>query len=119
MEKTMSLGIQTSCYSKVPPGLQAICISRGMPRGKQYKRYWPLAPGPWFKSVSEEEYRRRYFAQLNQLDVVDVLCDLYALTNQQRVILLCYEPPGQFCHRRLFAEWVESHCSGWVIPEME
>lgn len=113
------LRIQTSCYAKVPPGPRAICISRGMPRGKAYKRYWPLAPGPWFKSVSEEEYRRRYFAQLDRLDPVDVICDLYQLTGQLDPILLCYEPPGQFCHRRLFAEWVESHCSGWVIPEMK
>ena len=118
MEKTMSLGIQTSCYSKVPPGPRAICISRGMPRGKQYKRYWPLAPGPWFKSVDEAEYRRRYFAQLDGFDPVDIICDLYALTNQQRVILLCYEQPGQFCHRRLFAEWVNQQCPYWDIPEL-
>lgn len=112
------LGIQTSCYSKVPPGRRAICISRGMPRGKQYKRYWPLAPGLWFKSVSEAEYRQLYFRQLEQLDPIDVVCDLFDLTEQVDPILLCYEPPGQFCHRRLVAEWLKYELNG-DVPEMK
>jgi len=31
-------------------------------------------------------------------------------------ILLCYEPPGVFCHRLVLAEWIERH-TGFVITE--
>lgn len=31
-------------------------------------------------------------------------------------ILLCWEPAGQFCHRRLVAEWLETSL-GIVVPE--
>lgn len=34
------------------------------------------------------------------------------------VVLLCYEKPGQFCHRRLVAEWFEQEL-GLVVPELE
>jgi hypothetical protein len=33
------------------------------------------------------------------------------------VTLLCYEKPGEFCHRRLVAEWFEQEL-GVVVPEL-
>jgi hypothetical protein len=31
-------------------------------------------------------------------------------------VLLCYEPAGEFCHRRILAEWIEQE-TGMEIPE--
>jgi uncharacterized protein (DUF488 family) len=31
-------------------------------------------------------------------------------------LLLCYESPGEFCHRRLLADWIERHTE-FVITE--
>ena len=34
----------------------------------------------------------------------------------ENAILLCHEPPGQFCHRRLVAAWLEKFLN-IVVPE--
>ena len=31
--------------------------------------------------------------------------------------MLCWEPPGKFCHRRLVAKWLEEHL-GVDVPEL-
>lgn len=33
------------------------------------------------------------------------------------VTLLCYERPGDFCHRRIVASWFESHMPEIEVPE--
>jgi uncharacterized protein (DUF488 family) len=83
---------------------------RGLPR------YGALAPGPWFKSVPEEEYRRRYAAQLARLDPKIAWGDLHGLADDAEPVLLCWERPGQFCHRRLVAGWLED-ALGVQVPE--
>jgi hypothetical protein len=46
------------------------------------------------------------------LDVHQVLADL-----SNEAILCCYEPPGQPCHRRSVAKWIERQ-TGLVVPEL-
>jgi len=52
--------------SSPTPDLAVYRIARFAPRGTPagFRVYKPLAPGPWFNSVSKPEYERRYFAQL-------------------------------------------------------
>lgn len=53
--------------------------------------------------ITEEQYTEKYNYQLSLLDpkhVYEVLKDS---------ILLCWEVPGDFCHRRLVAEWIEKN----------
>jgi len=89
-----------------------------MPRGKSYPRYWPLAPGKWFNSVSIEDYIPLYFSEiLRPLDPQKVHDDLHSLAGGAVPILLCFESPGEFCHRRLAADWLESGL-GIKIPEV-
>jgi hypothetical protein len=57
------------------------------------------------------EYTKLYNAQLLGLDPRQVFLDL-----GENAILLCHEPPGQFCHRRLVAAWLEK-CLNILVPE--
>ncbi|MDD9878334.1 MAG: DUF488 family protein [Magnetovibrio sp.] len=85
-----------------------IGIARFAPkRFRALPRYSALAPGPWFKSVPRAEYERRFADQLAALDPAAVWDELHALAGGEEPILLCWERPGQFCHRRLVAGWFE------------
>jgi hypothetical protein len=93
---------------------QAIAISQGIPRGWQGKRYKPLAP-PWnlVKLTDNSQFIRLYRAQvLDRLDATQVLRDL----GGENLILLCWEAPGEFCHRRVVAAWLQKEL-GLVVEE--
>ena len=87
-------------------------IARYAPRGTPagFRLYRALAPGPWFNSVTREEYRRLYFQQLDALEAILVVADLERLAGLGvEPVLLCYERPpftsSNWCHRRMVAEW--------------
>lgn len=63
--------------------------------------------------LDEASYRVEFQKILDRLDPQKVFNDL-----RPDAILLCWEPPGKFCHRRLVAEWLESHL-GIEVPEYE
>lgn len=52
-------------------------------------------------------YHNKVLARLNPADVYSML---------DGKVLLCYEQPGDFCHRRLVAEWFLSEL-GVMVPE--
>jgi hypothetical protein len=84
---------------------QAVAISQGIPRGWQGRRYKPLAP-PWnlVKLTDNSQFIRLYKAQvLDRLDAANVLRDL----GEDNFLLLCWEAPGEFCHRRVVAAWLQ------------
>lgn len=61
---------------------------------------------------NEADYAREYHAQvLGKLDPQKVYDDLKDAT------LLCWERSGEFCHRRLAAEWLEK-ALGITVPEV-
>jgi len=62
--------------------------------------------------MGEEEYRQKYQAILARLDPRKVYEDL-----GQEAVLLCWEQPGEFCHRRLVAAWLEE-ALGVTVPEL-
>lgn len=72
-------------------------------RGKQYKK---LAPSydiwkQYHDSHDHERYTHRYFNEiLSKLNPQEVLNEL-----GEDAVLLCYENPFDFCHRRLVAKW--------------
>ena len=63
--------------------------------------------------IDENIFRRRYFNELKarELDPIKVAAELTKYDKD--VILCCYEKPGDFCHRHLFADWL----SGVVTVE--
>ena len=100
----------TSCWSmRLPATYARIGISRGPPRGQRgYRLYQPLMPGPWFRSVSGEEFRRLYMAQLATLEPRQMLQELAALAGDRVPALLCFEKPppnDAWCHRGLVSAW--------------
>jgi len=113
--------MKTSDYATYQ-GPGRIAISRSVPRyiRSGYRVYRTLAPGPWFKSVSYGQYREKYFHQLSLLDPLQVWNALHHLAGDHEPVLLCYEKgpfdSGNFCHRRMVAEWFETEL-GFVVPE--
>ena len=95
---------------------QAVAISQGLPRGWQGRRYKPLAP-PWklVKLTDSQEFIRRYRAEvLDKLDPRQVLQDL----GGDDLIMLCWEAPGEFCHRRVVAVWLRKEL-GITVEEFD
>lgn len=78
-----------------------------------------LAPHPELlrayksRNIDQAEYTRIFQMQLDALfdGAEGVVRDL-----GEDAILLCYERPGDFCHRRLVAAWIERE-TGLVVPE--
>lgn len=63
---------------------------------------------------SDEEARASYYDKvLRQLDPQAIWQEL-----GEDAVLLCWEKPGDFCHRRLVAEWLEKRL-GVTIKELE
>ncbi|MTD93124.1 hypothetical protein GIW81_02110 [Hyphomicrobium sp. xq] len=104
--------LTSSWYVALPEDHLRVGISRGTPRGMPagYRRYPKLAPGPWFSSVSPEEYRKRYQAEvLDQLDPERVVSELVAFADGRIPTLVCYEAPNKpdWCHRGLVSLWLK------------
>jgi len=62
--------------------------------------------------MAEDAYREEYQKILDKLDPRKVFEDL-----GPDAILLCWEPPGKFCHRGLVAAWLEEKL-GVQVPEL-
>ncbi|HOO53365.1 MAG TPA: hypothetical protein PLY09_08140 [Methanothrix sp.] len=101
--------MQTSNFARSGSHPKAVAISRSQTRGWTGRVYEPLAPS-WrlvqeakSGAIDEDEYIQRYREEvLLKLDPARVYADL-----GEDAILICWERPGAFCHRRLVAEWFE------------
>jgi hypothetical protein len=101
--------VTSSFFATLPPHVVRLSIARRTPdadSGLPVLRQ--LAPGEWFRSVDEDEYRRRYLAQLAQLDARAVVDEIEVLAAGRPAALLCWERPrdGQFCHRGFVSAWL-------------
>ena len=74
---------------------------------------WETIVGPYKNGIITEidfiiRYRRqiesKMFTVLLALDTIQEKAKALGL---QDIVFLCYEKPGQFCHRRVFAEWLQ------------
>jgi len=93
---------------------QAVAISLGVPRGWRGRRCTVLAPSRrLIKIMDPTTFTRLYKAEvLDKLDPMKVIRDL----GGDNFILLCWEAPGEFCHRRAVAAWLRKH-TGVVVEE--
>ena len=105
--------MKTSNFSTAGHDPHAVCISRGTPKGWRGRRYLALAPTWAMLKLPDPAYRTEYAAILSRLDPAQVYADL-----GPDAILLCWEQPGESCHRRLVAEWLEASL-GITVPELE
>ncbi|WP_156752619.1 MULTISPECIES: hypothetical protein [unclassified Mesorhizobium] len=92
-----------------------------------------LAPGEWFKTASEREYKQLYFEGLDRLHPGRIVAKMEDLSGGRDVALLCYEAPtdNQYCHRAYISVWLkeklrlevfehglEAEGCGWHHPKL-
>ena len=87
-------------------------------KGYRFEKYPDLMPSlsllrAWRAgAITKEAYVERYYNEtLSKLDPQKVYNDL------DGKILLCHEPSGEFCHRRLVARWLEDSLNV-KVPEL-
>ncbi len=93
--------IWTSCFQIAGREPNAVAISRGIPLGWRGRRYLNLAPTWAMLKMSSEDYLIEYNKILARLDPAKVADEL------DGSILLCWEQPGQLCHRGYVEAWLE------------
>lgn len=114
--------IYTSYFAKLkdlPDNIIPISICGKAPnwyKGLQYKK---LAPKydffmKWKETHDNDYYIKCYNEQvLNKLDVINVVRDLICIVSEdttgEYICLVCYEKPGDFCHRHLVADWLSKN----------
>lgn len=111
--------MKTNCFELQPDDPNTVAISRTIP--DYYSGRWEpdLAPSPrllnfYKRTGNVEMFTFRYEKEvLNKLNPAEVYARLGS-----NAILLCWELPGKFCHRRLLAEWLEDYLK-IKIPEVE
>jgi len=115
--------ITTSYFAREKNVSNPVRISQGKPKwDTKAKEYGKLAP-PWdlvnryhngLVNPAEytEEYHRRVLSNLDPKAVLEEIIRLFGAD----ATLLCFEKAGDFCHRRLVADWIEKG-TGVVIPE--
>ena len=115
--------MKTSNFSTLRKIEYPLSISQYAPFWYSGPQFRQLAPKPdlleAYKAgkVTPEEYTLDYQKRvLNRFDPVEVYERLTRYYTGE-VVLLCYEKAGEFCHRRLVAEWLET-ANGVVIPEL-
>lgn len=88
-------------------------------KGLQYK---DLAPKYGFFMEWKKNHDNNYYIQcfneqvLKNLNVENVIFQLYSLARAKDIALICYEKPSDFCHRHLVAEWLNQNgfkCEEW------
>ena len=57
----------------------------------------------------ERQYREQVLKKLNPREVYETL---------RGQVLLCGETPGEFCHRRIVADWIKEEL-GYDVPEWQ
>jgi hypothetical protein len=125
--------IYTSYFSKVkslPKDIIPIAICGGIPfywKGLWYKK---LAPRIKFFTEWKQNHDNDFYIEHFNAEVLanhtpdEVVSELFALANGvDKICLICYEKPGNFCHRHLVADWLNAtgkyNVQEWVEPSKE
>ena len=109
--------------SKLPSGIIPISICGKAPdwyTGVQYKK---LAPKYQFFMEWKRTHYNSYYIEhferevLDKLDADTAVRELLSLSDKKLFALICYERPGDFCHRHLVAEWFRKN--GYYCEEID
>jgi len=102
--------MNTSYFAIQSKNPNAVSIAGKAPEWFTGKEYKLLAPKYWFFKKYKDDGDKEFYTEqynievLNKLDPKKVYNDL-----GENAILLCWEKPSEFCHRRLVAEWLEKN----------
>lgn len=110
--------MNTSNYSKNGNNPTAVSIAGKAPIGYKGREYKKLAPKYWFFKKYKDDGDKNFYIQYYYKEVLDNLDPqiVFAELGEDSIIL-CYEKEGDFCHRRLVAEWLQNKL-GVVIEEI-
>ena len=118
--------IITTYFAKLrtlPDNIVPISICSKAPtwyNGLQYKK---LAPRyeffmKWKRDHDNDYYIKCFNEQvLSPLDPKIVVEELMEKAGSENIALVCYEKPGDFCHRHLVAEWLNNN--GYTVEEFK
>lgn len=69
---------------------------------------------------NKDRFMIRYFNELPNLTQQQIIEELEQLTGvkEDKIILLCFEKPGDFCHRHLVADYLMD-CTDYEVKEFE
>jgi uncharacterized protein (DUF488 family) len=105
-------------------GLAPVGITVGAPRFELGYRLADnvrmLAPFGLLTIADEDEFTRRYRERLDRYSTDKILGVLAGIARREHtpgVVMLCYEPVGKFCHRRVLAQWIGEK-NGQRVPEL-
>lgn len=122
------MNLYTSYFAKVKQlqemGLKLVCVAGYAPKfyydTKGACFYPDLAPRrSWFwewknNHLSNDWYIEKYNETvLSKLDPMKVVEDM-----GDNAVMLCYEKPGDFCHRHLIADWITKN-TGIIVEEVD
>lgn len=98
-------------------GVVPISIARWSPRGWSGLKLTWLAPTSYMLSdaCSMEEYVRQYEEICKKIHPDWLLRQLQQMGGGKDVALLCFERPGDFCHRHMLADYLNK--LGWDVKE--
>ena len=100
---------------------QIISISRGAPRWRlpfRFKRLGELAPDDHTWAQEDvKEYEASYARQLEEIGAEAILARVKQISDNMPAVLLCWEKPGEWCHRRMLADFLRERV-GLVVPEL-
>ena len=114
--------MKTSSF-RLYSGPGRVSIARYAPRWTPagYRVMKALAPHGHMLKMGYAQYRLIYFQDiLGKLDPQETWDKLHALAGDAEPVLLCWETlkqPGEWCHRRMVAEWFERQL-GVVVDEL-
>ena len=105
-------------------GYTTISISRFPPKFYDGKKAFGLAPSESIlnryktNQINEDEYTKEYIEYLESRreELVPYLTKLY--NSDKKYVFLCYEKAGDFCHRRILADWFKEK-TGFECTEID
>lgn len=105
--------IYTGYYGnmKAYRGMACVAISLSIPKWLtvQLPNCRELNPKPYMLHMDKEPYTAAYNRILDSLSPQDIVAFLERVSDGKDVVLLCFEKPGDFCHRQLVAEWLNKN----------
>ena len=104
--------IYTSYFGNINkiPVETRIAVSRGIPDWYVGEQMIELAPDWKTLKMSREDYDEtliRKYKKLNWAEIFDRIMNVAENNNYNTAVLLCWEKPNTWCHRRLIAEILE------------
>ena len=115
--------LTTSYYAKLKKIQKPVAISVGVPKWYSGADYDTLAPPYTIVSaykrgiISDEVFTSEFYKSvLSKLNPLNVYNDIISRFGDDAT-LICYEKPGDFCHRRLVAKWFEDNLN-IEVPEL-